>query len=119
MEGYQLFDAEYRFMDIVWDSEPVNSTDLSKMCGEILGWKKSTTFNMIKKLSQKGILENKDATVCSIVSRDEIQKRQSEEVVEKTFHGSLPSFLTAFLDDKKLNPQEVDEIKRIIEGAGK
>lgn len=117
MEEYRLFDAEFKFMTILWDNEPINSTELSKICGEILGWKKSTTFNMIKKLIQKQIIKNQDATVCSLVSKEQIQKIQSEEVIEKNFNGSLPSFLAAFLDDKKLNKNEIEEIIKIIEEA--
>jgi predicted transcriptional regulator len=119
MEEYKLFDAEYKFMTIVWEMEPVNSTELSKTCAEILGWKKSTTFNMIKKLAQKYIIKNQDATVTSLVSREHIKKMQSEDVVEKSFNGSLPSFLAAFLDEKKLDRKEVDEIIKIIEEAAK
>lgn len=119
MKEYKLFDAEYKFMTIVWDMEPVNSTELSKTCAENLGWKKPTTFNMIKKLTQKGIIKNEDATVTSLVSREHIKKKQSEDVVEKSFNGSLPSFLAAFLDEKKLDRTEVDEIIKIIEEAAK
>lgn len=119
MEEYKLFDAEYKFMTIVWDNEPINSTELSKTCAEILGWKKPTTFNMIKKLVQKDIIKNENATVTSLVSKEHIKKKQSEEVVEKSFNGSLPSFLNAFLDEKKLDRREIDEIIKIIEEAGK
>ena len=119
MENYKLFDAEYKFMTIVWDYEPVNSTELSRLCFEILGWKKSTTFNMIKKLSQKSLIKNEDATVVSLVSREEVQKKQSEEIVDKTFNGSLPSFLATFLDNKKLDKNEYDELIKIIEEASK
>lgn len=119
MEEYKLFDSEYKFMMIVWDMEPVNSTELSKTCAQVLGWKKSTTFNMIKKLAQKDIIKNKDATVTSLISKEHIKKKQSEDVVEKSFNGSLPSFLAAFLDEKKLDRKEMDEIIKIIEGAAK
>lgn len=119
MEEYRLFDAEYKFMTIVWENEPINSTELSKTCAEILGWKKSTTFNLIKKLVHKDIIKNEDATVTSLVSKEHIKKKQSEEVVEKSFNGSLPSFLAAFLDEKKLDRKEVAEIIKIIEEAAK
>ena len=119
MAEYKLFDAEYKFMTIVWDNEPINSTEISKISAEILGWKKSTTFNMIKKLVKKGIIKNEDATVTSLVSKEEVMKKQSTDIVEKSFNGSLPSFLTAFLDEKKLDKKEIEEIIKIIEEAAK
>lgn len=119
MEDLKLFDAEYRFMSIIWDNEPINSTKLSKISFEILGWKKSTTYNMIKKLSEKELLKNENATVTAIVKREQVQKYESEEVVDKSFDGSLPAFLTTFLDNKKLSEKEALELKKIIEEAVK
>ena len=117
MEALKLFDAEYKFMSIIWDNEPINSTKLSKITEEILGWKKSTTFNMIKKLSEKGLLLNENATVKSLIKREQVQKHESEAVIEKSFDGSLPAFLTAFLDNKKISEKEALELMRIIEEA--
>lgn len=119
MEDLKLFDAEYRFMSIIWENEPINSTKLSKISFEILGWKKSTTYNMIKKLSEKELLKNENATVTAIVKREQVQKYESEEVVDKSFDGSLPAFLTTFLDNKKLSEKEALELKKIIEEAVK
>lgn len=119
MEEFKLFDAEYKFMSIIWGNEPINSTKLSKITEQELGWKKSTTFNMIKKLSEKGLLENKNATVITIVKKEQAQKYESQEVIDKSFDGSLPAFLTAFLDNKKITEKEALELKRIIEEATK
>lgn len=119
MKEFKLFDAEYKFMSIIWDHEPINSTQLSRMTEEILGWKKSTTYNMIKKLAKKELLVNKNATVRSVIKRDQAQKYESEAIIEKSFDGSLPDFLTAFLDNKKLSEREALELKRIIEEATK
>ncbi|GAE87183.1 BlaI/MecI/CopY family transcriptional regulator [Acetivibrio straminisolvens] len=119
MEKYKLFDAEYKFVSIVWDNEPVNSTELVKLCADKLGWKKSTTYTVLKKLCERGILQNRDATVTSLVKREDVQKYESRAMLERTFDGSLPKFLTAFLSDRKLSEQEAEELKRIIEEAVK
>ena len=119
MEELKLFDAEYRFMSIIWDHEPINSTQLSKMTEEVLGWKKSTTYNMIKKFAKKGLLINENTTVKALIKREQVQKYESETVIEKSFDGSLPDFLTTFLDNKKLSEKEALELKRIIEEATK
>ena len=119
MEKYKLFDAEYKFVSIIWDNEPINSTELVKLCADKLGWKKSTTYTVLKKLCERGILQNRDATVTSLVKREDVQRYESRAVLEKTFDGSLPKFLTAFLSGRKLSKREVEELKRIIEEAVK
>ncbi len=119
MEKYKLFDAEYKFVSIIWDSEPINSTELVKLCADRLGWKKSTTYTVLKKLCERGILQNRDAVVTALIKREEVQKYESSAVVNKSFDGSLPKFLTAFLGDRKLSEQEAKELKRIIEEAAK
>ncbi len=119
MEKYKLFDAEYKFVSIIWDNEPINSTELVKLCADKLGWKKSTTYTVLKKLCERGILQNKDATVTSLVKREDVQRYESRAVLEKTFDGALPKFLTAFLNGRKLSEQEAEELKRIIEEAVK
>lgn len=119
MEKYKLFDAEYKFASIVWDYEPINSTELVKLCADRLGWKKSTTYTVLKKLSERGILQNKEAVVTALVKREDVQKYQSNAVVEKSFDGSLPKFLTAFLGERKITEQEAKELKQIIEEAVK
>ncbi|SCY94353.1 BlaI/MecI/CopY family transcriptional regulator [Alkaliphilus peptidifermentans] len=119
MEQYKLFDAEYRFANLVWENEPINSTELVKLSYEKLGWKKSTTYTVLRKLCDRGVLRNKEAIVTSIVKQKDAEKYESQTIVEKTFAGSLPRFLTAFLGEKKINKKEAEELKRIIEEATK
>ena len=111
MGEFKLFDAEYKFMDIIWELEPINSTELTKVCLKKLGWKKSTTYTMIRKLAGRGILKNENATVVALVKREEVQKHDSEVLLEKAFDNSLPA-LAAFLQDNKLSQQEAEELKK-------
>ncbi|MDD4549238.1 MAG: BlaI/MecI/CopY family transcriptional regulator [Syntrophomonadaceae bacterium] len=117
MEEFKLFDAEFKFLDIIWELEPINSTELTKVCRKKLGWKKPTTYTMIRKLSGRGILKNENATVTALVKREQVQKYESEVLLEKSFDNSLPAFLATFLQDKKLSKQEAEEIKKMIEEA--
>lgn len=119
MKHLKLFDAEYRFMDVIWEREPINSTELVKISKEKLGWQKSTTYTMIRKLSERGLLQNENAMVSTRVKRTDVQKYESKVLLEKSFDGSLPSFIAAFLQDKKLSKKEAEEIKRMIEEATK
>lgn len=119
MESYKLFDAEYKFTCLIWDNEPINSTDLVKLSQAVLGWKKSTTYTVLRKLCKRGVLKNEEATVTSIVKKEDAQKYESQMVVEKSFNGSLPQFLTAFLGGKGISNEEAEELKRIIEEAAK
>lgn len=115
MENLKLCDSDYRFMTIVWDHAPVNSGELVKLCNEILGWKKSTTYTTIKKLSEKGYIKNENATVSVLIERKRVQVDESEYFVERTFGGSLPQFLTAFLGGKRISAEEAEEIKKLID----
>ena len=115
MEDLKLFDAEYKFLDIIWELEPINSTELTKVCLNKLGWKKPTTYTMIRKLAEKALLKNENATVTSLVKREQVQKYESEALLEKSFDNSLPAFIAAFLQDKKLSENEAEAIKRMIE----
>jgi BlaI family penicillinase repressor len=119
MEDFKLFDAEYKFLDIIWELEPVNSTELTKFCLHKLGWKKSTTYTMIRKLSRRGILKNENALVTALVKREQVQKYESEVLLKKAFDNSLPAFLATFLQNKKLSRQEAEELKKMIEEASK
>ena len=119
MEEYKLIDAEYKFVSIIWDNEPINSTELVRLCADKLGWKKSTTYTVLKKLCKRNILQNRDATVTALAKRQDVQRYESKAVLEKAFDGSLPRFLTAFLGDRKISKQEAEELKRIIEEAVK
>lgn len=115
MEVPKIFESEYRFCEILWDSEPVTSSELVRLCRERLEWKKSTTYTVIRRLSERGVLKSEDAVVTSLVSREDVQSAESAEVVERTFSGSLPSFIAAFTRKKNLSRQEIDEIQKIID----
>jgi predicted transcriptional regulator len=119
MEQHKLFDSEYKFASLIWENEPINSTELVKLCFEKLGWKKSTTYTVLRKLCERDILQNRNTVVTSLIKREEVQKYESETIMEKTFDGSLPKFLTAFLGDRKITKKEAEELKRIIEEATK
>ena len=119
MKELQLHQAEYRFMEVIWANEPVNSTALVKLCDEQLGWKKSTTYTVLRKLCQRGILRNDDATVVAVAKREQVQKFESQQVVERSFGGSLPAFVNAFLSEKKLSREEAEELKKLIEEASR
>ena len=115
MEYLKLCDSDYRFMTVVWEHAPVHSGELVKLCGAALGWKKSTTYTTIKKLSEKGYIKNEDAVVSVLIPRERVQKDESNYFVERTFGGSLPQFLTAFLGGKRISAEEADKIKKIID----
>jgi BlaI family penicillinase repressor len=115
MEQLKLSESEYRFATIVWENEPLGSGELVKLCAQELGWKKSTTYTVLKKLCNRGVLQNIDATVTSLVKQEQVQKYQSEQFIKRTFGGSLPRFITAFMDDKTLSRQEADELKKLID----
>ncbi len=117
MEEKKLFDGEYRFMNLVWEHEPVRSTELARLSAQAFGWKKSTCYTVLKKLSGRGFLKNEQAVVTSLIPREEVQKLESEAVVDKNFDGSLPAFVTAFLTDRKLTGKEAEEIRNMIEKA--
>lgn len=119
MEEFKLFDAEYKFLDIIWELEPINSTELTKVCLQKLGWKKSTTYTMIRKLSERGLLKNENTMVTALIKREQVQKYESEVLLEKAFDNSLPAFLATFLQDKKLSKREAEELKKMIEEAVK
>ena len=115
----KLFDAEYKFMRIVWACEPVNSTELTRICEKELGWKKPTTYSMIKKLSERGIMKNEKATVTTLIAREDVQKYEADLLIERVFGGSMPSFITSFLQDKTLSEEEAQKIKSMIDGVTK
>ncbi|MCL6602153.1 MAG: BlaI/MecI/CopY family transcriptional regulator [Paenibacillus sp.] len=117
MGPYKLFDAEYKFVSLIWENEPVNSTELVKLCLDRLGWKKSTTYTVLRKLCERGILQNQNARVSTLIKREDAQKYESEALIDKAFDGSLPQFLTAFLGNHKITSKEAEQLKRIIEEA--
>lgn len=115
METYHLSDSEYRFMQVVWDAEPVGSGELVALCREKLGWKKSTTYTVLKKLGERGLVQNEESVVTALVSREVVTEAAAETFVDKTFNGSLPGFLTAFMSGRKLTEQEAEDLKRLID----
>ena len=115
MEQKYLFEGERRLLNIIWDHEPLASGELVRLCLQVLGWKKSTTYTMLKRLSEKGFLINENSMVRSLVSRQEAQSAESEYVVAQAFSGSLPGFLVSFLGDRKISDQEAEELKRLID----
>lgn len=119
METPKIFESEYRFCEILWDNEPVSSSELVRLCNEKLEWKKSTTYTVIKRLTERGVIRSEDAIVTSLYSREEIQAAESAEVVERTFAGSLPSFIAAFTKNKQLSKEEIAEIQAIIDAHRK
>ncbi len=115
MEEIRLFDSEFKFASIVWDNEPVGSGELVRLCAEKLGWKKSTTYTVLKKLCERGIMKNEKSTVVSIIKKENVQKAESEAVMSKAFNGSLPTFIASFLGGKTISAKEAEEIKRMID----
>ena len=115
MEAPKIFESEYRFCLILWENEPINSTRLVELCREGLGWSKATTYTVIRRLSERGVLKNENTIVSSLISKEEAQKSRLEEMVEETFEGSMPAFIAAFSKTKKLTRQEVDQLKALID----
>ena len=114
MEAPKIFESEYRFCLILWDNEPVSSGKLVQLAKESLGWSKATTYTVIRRLSERGVLKNENTIVSSLISKEEAQKSRLEEMVEETFEGSMPAFIAAFSKTKKLTRQEVDQLKALI-----
>ena len=116
MAQYRLGEVESRFAQIIWAQEPISSRRLSELAEEELGWKRTTTYTVLKRLCDRGLFQNNCGCVTSVVSREEFYACQSEIFVEETFNGSLPAFLAAFGTRKKLSEEEVEELKKVIEG---
>ncbi|MGI6027998.1 MAG: BlaI/MecI/CopY family transcriptional regulator [Candidatus Heteroscillospira sp.] len=115
METPKIFESEYRFCLILWEHEPVASGELVRLCARELGWKSSTTYTVIKRLSQRGVLKNENSVVTSLISRDEAQSAEIDELVEKKFSGSLPAFIAAFARSRSISDAELDEVQRMID----
>ncbi len=114
MENYKLFDAEMRFMNIVWANEPLSSRQLTLLCQQQLGWKRTTTYTVLKKLSDRGMVRNDDTIVTALVKREQVQQYESGAVVDRAFGGSLPSFIAAFVSGRSLSDEDAEEIRRLI-----
>ena len=115
METPKIFESEYRFCLILWENEPVNSTKLVELCKQQLGWSKATTYTVIRRLSERGVVKNENATVTAIISKEQAQKSRLEEMMEETFEGSMPAFIAAFSKSKRLSKNEVDQLKALID----
>ena len=115
MDHPRLAEGEYRFACIVWENEPLPSGRLVELSLKELGWKKSTTYTVLKKLVERGILRNENAVVTAAVPKEEILREESRAVVDRTFEGSLPSFLAHFMGGKTISDAEADELKAIID----
>ena len=115
MAEMRMGTAETKFADIIWENEPISSGDLAKLGNKEFEWKKTTSFTVLKRLCERGIFQNQNGTVTSLVSREEFYARHSDQYVEETFGGSLPAFLTAFGRKNKLSDKEIDEIQMIID----
>ena len=115
MNTPKIFESEYRFCLILWEHEPIKSTELVKLCKEQLGWKPTTTYTVIKRLSERGVLKNESTIVYALVTKDQVQAAEIEEMVEKTFEGSLPAFVAAFTRYQKISEKEIEEVQRMID----
>ena len=119
MNTPKVFESEYRFCLILWENEPIKSSELVNICKEQLGWKPTTTYTVIKRLSERGVLKNENTVVSSLVSKDQIQAAELNEMVEKTFEGSLPAFIAAFTKHQRLTEKEIDAVQQMIDNYRK
>ena len=115
METPKIFESEYRFCLLLWDTEPINSTKLVQLAKESLGWSKATTYTVIRRLAERGVVKNENTIVTTLISKEEAQNSRLEEMVEETFEGSMPAFIAAFSRSKKLTRQEVEQLKALID----
>ena len=115
METPKIFESEYRFCLILWEHEPVTASELAKLCQTQLGWKRTTTYTVIKRLTERGVLKNDDGKIVSLVSKEEAQAREINALVEEKFQGSLPAFVAAFTKRQDISSEELDEVQRMID----
>ena len=115
MEIPKIHESEYRFCLIMWEHEPITAVELAKLCLEQLGWKRTTTYTVLKRLRERGVLENADGVITSVVSKDEAQAGEIDELVERKFEGSLPAFIATFTKHQKFSERELDEIQQMID----
>ena len=119
MDDLKLCDSDYRFMSVVWESEPVGSGQLVRLCQDRLGWKKSTTYTVLKKLCDRAFLKNEGSVVSALVPREQVEVFESGYVVDRSFGGSLPAFIAAFTKGRALTAQEAEEIQHLIDDSRK
>lgn len=115
MKTPKIHESEYRFCLILWEHEPVTAVELVKLCQEQLGWKRTTTYTVIKRLGERGILMNENGQITSVISKEEAQACEIDELVEKKFEGSVPAFIAAFTKRTKISEKELDEVQRMID----
>ena len=115
MDVPKVYESEYRFCLILWEHEPVNSTKLVALCKDQLGWSKATTYTVIRRLAERGVLKNENTIVTALVTKEQIQAAEIDELVEKKFEGSLPSFIAAFTQRQDLSEEELDQVQRMID----
>ena len=115
MDTPKVFESEYRFCLILWEHEPIKSSELVKLCKEQLGWKPTTTYTVIKRLSERGVVQNDHTVVTSLMSKDQVQAAEIQEMVDKTFEGSLPAFIAAFTKHQKISDAELDAVQEMID----
>lgn len=118
METPKIFESEYRFCLILWEHEPINSTELVKICKRELNWSKATTYTVIRRLAERGVLKNENTIVSSLISQEEAQVTEIDNLVETKFQGSLPAFIAAFSKKQNLSDKQYEEIMKIIESGG-
>ncbi|MBQ3090098.1 MAG: BlaI/MecI/CopY family transcriptional regulator [Oscillospiraceae bacterium] len=115
MDFPKIYESEYRFCLILWEYEPVTAAELARLCQDRLGWKRTTTYTVIKRLGQRGVLKNDSGTITSLISKDAAQELEIDELLEKKFEGSLPAFVAAFTRRQKLSDRDLDEVQRMID----
>ncbi len=115
MQVPKVFESEYRFCLVLWELEPISAAALAAACKERLGWSRTTTYTVIKRLSERGVIKNESSMISSLCSKEEIQTREIDELMEKTFEGSLPAFVAAFARSRKLSPEKTEELQRMID----
>ena len=111
----KIHESEYRFCLILWEQEPVTAVELARLCDQQLGWKRTTTYTVIKRLGERGVLKNENGTVTSLISKEEAQAGEIDELLDKKFEGSLPAFIAAFTRRQTLSEEELDEVQRMID----
>lgn len=114
----KIHEGEYRFCLILWENEPIQSAQLARLCKERLGWARTTTYTIIHRLSERGVLKNEKAIVTSLIKKEEVQLREMNELMEQTFEGSLPAFIAAFARRQKMSEEDVEALRRLIEQGG-
>lgn len=112
----KIHEGEYRFCLILWENEPIQSAQLAKLCNERLGWSRTTTYTIIRRLTDRGVVKSENAIVSAVVKKEEVQLSEMNELVEKTFEGSLPAFIAAFARRQKLSDEEIAALREMIEG---